>query len=58
MMTNGNTTTTDQWTWRTDLLWGASPYAVINVTATSKESLFNKINKLRAMPLMQGLLNH
>jgi exosortase N len=44
--TNGETVTTSQWTWRSDLLRGSNPYAVVNVTAASKADLSRTIEHL------------
>lgn len=43
---NGEKVTTSQWAWRNDLLLGARPYAVLNVSAESKELLMQELSVL------------
>jgi exosortase N len=42
--TNGKTTTVNQLTWRKDMLQGAKPYAVINITSASISELEQQVS--------------
>lgn len=53
---NDSHATTSQWNWRWDMLKGAKGYAVINVTAASKEALTEEIKKVLAEHLLSPLL--
>jgi type VI protein secretion system component Hcp len=41
---NGKTTTVNQLTWRKDMLQGAKPYAVINITSASISELEQQVS--------------
>ena len=43
---NGSKAGIDQWAWRWDLLQGAGPYAVVNLTANTEPDLHRELNKI------------
>jgi hypothetical protein len=55
---DGETITTDQWTWRWDMIKGRQPYAVINITCSQKEELDREIKKVTDNKLLADFFSN
>jgi exosortase N len=55
---NGKKTMIDQLKWRSDMMRTQSTYAVVNVTAATKEELHKEVSKIVSQNSLSSLFNH